>query len=291
MMRVAIIKNRAKSFIKQKLFKTQIIINNLLACIFKEEIRFEGNGELLAVTVAFNNPTLIKIQHESLRSYSGIRYDYFVYDNSSDRSSSRMIKRYCLEHSISYYRPIAKAIRDNPSFDHGAALNYCIKRVSNLKHTYRYLLLLDHDIFPCDYWAPDYMIKESSCIAAPIQKRGHHIYYWPGLMLIRLDSVELNEFSFLPDVELGLDTGGRLGKLILQKNISVDVIEHDGYINIQSGDITEPSSANFRELLMANLIVEKYGPWIHLINGSGWRGRENQKSAINYVLVKIGQVE
>ena len=285
------IKQRAKAFAGQHLYKTQIFINNLIARNFKKEHRYNGASELLAVTVAFNNPALIRMQHESLVSYSGIGLDYFVYDNSSDRSSSRMIEKYCIEHKIDYYRPMAKAIRENPSFDHGAALNCCIKRISTLKHAYKYLLLLDHDIFLSHFWSPSCMIKEGSSLAAPIQKRGGHIYYWPGLMLISLDSVQLSHLCFLPDIKLGLDTGGRLGKLILETNISVDVVEHDGYLNIENDDFIEPNGDYFNQLLMANLIVEKYGPWIHLINGSGWRGRDNHKRALDFVLAKINQIE
>jgi len=104
-------------------------------------------------------------------------------------------------------------------------------------------------------------------------------------MIIDLNLVDIRLLSFLPD--RGLDTGGRLGRITQKHKITTADIVSSSYLNTNCGTPMSSEDPLFDHSLMNNLIVETYGPWIHLINGSGWRGKQNQNQSLDYIVSKI----
>jgi hypothetical protein len=245
--------------------------------------------QCIVVTVAFNKPELIKLQYQSLKKNLGSDFGYLVYDNSTEAQASEELERFSRQNGFTYFKPGSKlAGRINPSIDHAIALDWCAKAIAKHQEKLKYALFLDHDIFLTERWLLSDVHSPGIVLTAPKQERGGVTYYWPGLMLVATNFASLKVLSFLP--EQGLDTGGKIGKLAKMHKILTADIPHCGYINTRNGSGIKNTDSNFGNLLMRNQIIEAYGPWLHLINGSGWRGTSNQKESLEYIRKKIDKV-
>lgn len=263
-----------------------IAVEDILSTLTSIHHALAAEEECIVATVAFNSPELVRIQLESLKKHLRISFSYILYDNSTDAHASRVLERYSKERGISYIKPRLKiAGRLSPSIDHGFALNCCSKAIARARKAGRFVILLDHDIFLTNSWHPSEFLIPGTALSAPKQNREGITYYWPGLMIIDLKLIDIRLLSFLPD--RGLDTGGRLGKITQKHKITTADIPSSGYINTTDGRPMSSEDSLFDHCLMNNQIVESYGPWVHLINGSGWRGKQNQHQSIDYIISKI----
>jgi len=273
--------------IKWMAINCAIAANNACPRLTKTHHDIPSSKECIVATVAFNNPELVRIQFESLRKHMRANFNYIIYDNSTDPRASENLQSYSKQQeAIVYIKPRFKTIgRLSPSLDHGFALNCCSKMIAGHGKAARFALLLDHDIFLTKPWHPSEDLIPGIAFSAPKQSRGGITYFWPGLMIIDLNLVDIRLLSFLPD--RGLDTGGRLGRITQKHRITTADIESSGYINTNCGTPMSSEDPLFDHSLMNNLIVVTYGPWIHLINGSGWRGKQNQNQSLDYIVSKI----
>ena len=263
-----------------------VAANQIYSRYFDKKSIIAKEKDCIVVTVAFNKPRLIKIQLESLKKYFKTDFSFLIYDNSTDARASQELEKFCRNNSVIYIKPRTKlAGRINPSLDHAIALDWCLEAITMLKTKPKYALFLDHDIFLTADWEISAAIAPTIGITAPKQERKGIAYYWPGLMVINTELTNLKLLSFLP--EPGLDTGGKLGRQALRYKIETQEMRHCGYISTLTGSKINNEENNFDELLMSNQIVEAYGPWLHLINGSCWRGKGRQDQSLNYIISQI----
>jgi glycosyltransferase involved in cell wall biosynthesis len=276
------------SRLKWQLIHCLVAVNDIYSKFFEKESAIPNEKTCIVVAVAFNKPRLIRIQLESLKKHLKINFSYLVYDNSTDARASQELKQLSQDNTAIYVKPRAKlAGRINPSLDHAIALDWCAKAIARQEQRPKYVLFLDHDIFLTDDWILQEAVSPNAGITAPRQEREGHTYYWPGLMVINTELTKLELFSFLPDQ--GLDTGGKLGGQALKQKIATEEMLHSGYICTANGSKINSDDKCFEELLMSNQVVEAYGPWLHLINGSCWRGKRKQDQSLNYILSRINK--
>jgi len=275
-----------KSALKWKLVDFAIASSTAITHLANKAKPSFEDKEFIIATIAFNKPELIKLQLESLKTYFREDFAYLIYDNSSNEMSSKELSLLSNGSNVHYFKPRSKPLgRINPSIDHGIALNHCTKLIAKLVRKPKYVLYLDHDIFLTSSWDIPNISPRGIGLVAPEQKRGENRYYWPGLMLVNTHLVNLNILSFLPEHQL--DTGGRLRRILEANKIKTGIIPHGGYTDVANGALIDKLNPSFNELLMSNLIIENYGPWLHLINGSGWRGTSNQSKSLDYIARRI----
>mgnify|MGYP006280490367 CR=1 FL=1 len=276
------------SRLKWRLIHYLVAANEIYARHFEKKPTIPNGKNCIVVTVAFNKPRLVRIQLESLKKHLKIDFNYLIYDNSTDPRASQELEQLSRDDAVTYIKPKAKlAGRINPSLDHAIALDWCAKAIAKQEKRPKYALFLDHDIFLTGDWTMSAAMSPNIGISAPRQERKGIAYYWPGLMAINTELANLELLSFLPDQ--GLDTGGKLGRQTLKHKIATEEIQHCGYIYTADGSKMNDEDISFQELLMSNEIVEAYGPWLHLINGSCWRGDDKQNQSLNYIISQINK--
>jgi glycosyltransferase involved in cell wall biosynthesis len=276
------------SRLKWLLIHCLVAANEMYSKYFEKRPTIPNWKNCIVVTVAFNKPRLVEIQLASLKKHLKIDFNYLIYDNSNDDQASQALKQLGQGSTATYIKPRAKlAGRINPSLDHAIALDWCAKTIANQEKKPKYVLFLDHDIFLTEDWILSAAVPPNAGITAPRQERQGVVYYWPGLMIINTELTNLKLLSFLPDQ--GLDTGGKLGRQVLIHKIATEEIQHCGYICTANGSMINSDDNSFRELLASNQIVEAYGPWLHLINGSCWRGKAKQDQSLDYIISKINK--
>jgi hypothetical protein len=274
--------------LKWRLIHCLVSANKVYSRYFEKKPVIPNGKNCIVVTVAFNKPRLIKIQLESLRKHLKSDFSYLIYDNSTDARASRELEQLSRDNTVIYVKPRTKlAGRINPSLDHAIALDWCLEAIARQTKRPKYALFLDHDIFLTADCLLSAAVSPKVGITAPRQERKGIAYYWPGLMFINTELTNLKLLSFLP--EPGVDAGGKLGRQALKHKIATEEILHCGYICTANGSNINSNDKSFEELLMSNQIVESYGPWLHLINGSCWRGKGKQDQSLNYILSRINK--
>jgi hypothetical protein len=237
--------------------------------IFNNNINKKNSIDL--ITIAFNNPSLIKHQAISLKQFVTDNFNYHVVDNSTKKITSQLLFNFCKDNSINYYK-LPSNLSKKPSISHSLALNWTLHNILK-KSKNIYYGFLDHDIFP---------IKETSIIRnlknqvfyGHRQQRERIIYLWPGFCFMNREIFNPSEINFLPSLFLGVDTGGRLfGKLKKILNQKIKWPNHS-YIKI-----------NKRYESVHESYIEKIDDWIHLINGSGWKKTHENRlnQGLNYI--------
>src|SRR3954447_12458038 len=85
--------------------------------------RLQDTACLDLVTIAFNNPTVIREQIRLLRKNLGDPFHYTVADGSPDGASSAEIRQLCGDLGVAYLRlPRTRGPAPDPSASHGRAL-------------------------------------------------------------------------------------------------------------------------------------------------------------------------
>lgn len=91
----------------------------------KDQLRLENPHVVDIITIAFNNPTVIRHQIRLLRKNFQDPFLYTVFDNSSKPKARKEIEEVCRQAGVSYYS-LPKPWRADklfPSDSHGIALN------------------------------------------------------------------------------------------------------------------------------------------------------------------------
>ena len=102
--------------------------------------------ELRIMSVAFNNVRTIEWQWRLLQKYLTESFSYLVVDNSTIEEESRKLESLCRLENLGYVRtPKSSVVPRGPSYSHGIALNWAIRSYSK---GFRYIALIDHDLFP-----------------------------------------------------------------------------------------------------------------------------------------------
>jgi glycosyltransferase involved in cell wall biosynthesis len=171
------------------------------------------------ITVAFNSSKLIEYQIKCVKKYCTDNHEFIVVDNSNNNDESEKIKNVCFENNIRFIRTNYDLTNsfNNPSNNHGMALNYVYKL---LKNEFDYLLFIDHDLFPIKNFSVEEILGDN-IIAGHEQIISNIKYFWPGFIILsKLDE----EFDFTPVV--GLDTGGKLSSFIAKNANKSLTIKH-----------------------------------------------------------------
>lgn len=228
-----------------------------------------GDG-LDLVTIAFNNPEMIRYQHRLLKKFITDSYVYTVADNSTDARSRFEVRTYCKEQGLPYialppspYRP------RHCSKSHGAALNYVYKNYIQPRSVSSFGFL-DHDIFPVCPLSPRSYLKDQPyygmlqvCELSGIPG-GRLLYLWPGLAFFDSVYTRGKLLNFLPD--FGGDTGAgsffSLYKPLLydQQKEAVFRFADEERIPLWEGN-------DFQNDMYAYIGKD----WLHFVNASDWR--------------------
>lgn len=258
---------RLKNVILMKLLICRFM--NILANKDKSNLNLLSNNFEL-ISIAFNNVDIIKNQVAYLRKNLKDKYHLTIADNSSNNVTRGEIKSFCRSKSISYL-PLPRPLLNfnDPSFSHGAALNWIYKY--HLKDlNVKYFGFIDHDISPMRPTKITLNLEKNSYWGL-IQERGDRWYLWAGFCFYRKEVFEKYEPNFLPSD--GLDTGGGNWFRIYSKNTLPNNLKLDHYY-IRRSDFKKVNSFDeikIKMLLSKNQIYEMIGDWRHTFGGSGWR--------------------
>lgn len=226
-----------------------------------------GSDEIVLVTIAFNNTSLLPVQHALLKRYVP-SINHLVADNSSAPSARKFFREFCRKNGIRYislppFPPL------DPSSSHGVAVNWVVKRYIQHRRPSAFGLL-DHDIFPVGRFEVKDYLKSNTCAFGHIIQRGdRHWYLWPGLSFFSTSFLELGPWDFRPANHDGvvLDTGG--GNWPRYNEMSRDTLPHLEYRLVKLRDENDPAEDWVTKVRGS---VEHIGPWVHMINGSYWLG-------------------
>jgi len=221
-------------------------------------VRNSLNGEgILFVTVAFNEPRLIKLQLEALHKFVDGPFQVLIIDNSLDRGAASEIQELCGASGAVYLRgPWNLFSLFQGSLSHSSTLDWAWRGLlKKLQATT--LVLLDHDIFLV---APlhDTDLLRGAIAAGREEKRAGMWYLWPGLLALSLKDFATEKFTFMPYREL--DSGGSLWLTFYSKKPrEAFTVYSREVVNIMPGTRAEDSAVE--------VIDDR---WVHLIDGSGW---------------------
>ncbi len=221
-------------------------------------VRNSLNGEgILFVTVAFNEPRLIKLQLEALYKFVDGPFQVLIIDNSLDRGAASEIQELCGASGAVYLRgPWNLFSLFQGSLSHSSTLDWAWRGLlKKLQATT--LVLLDHDIFLV---APlhDTDLLRGAIAAGREEKRAGMWYLWPGLLALSLKDFATEKFTFMPYREL--DSGGSLWLTFYSKKPrEAFTVYSREVVNIMPGTRAEDSAVE--------VIDDR---WVHLIDGSGW---------------------
>ena len=213
--------------------------------------------EILFVTVAFNEPRLIKLQLEALDKFMDATFQVLIIDNSVDRVAAAEIRELCGASDAVYLRgPWNLFSLFQGSLSHSSTLDWAWRGLLK-KLSASVIVLLDHDIFPV---AP---IREQDILRGAIaagreEKRAGMWYLWPGLLALSRKDFATEKFTFMPYREL--DSGGSLWlKFYSKKPREAFTVYSREIVDIMPGTRAEDSSVEVLD-----------DRWVHLIDGSGW---------------------
>ena len=164
------------------------------------------------VVVAFNNHQVIDYQIRCLKKFFKTPFRYTVFDNSTNKEVCQSVQSVCRKHMVGYVKLPSQLFlpKGYVSYSHGIALNYICKNylVDSLA---RYVMFLDHDIFPMK----NFRVEKYISSLQPCYGLVHHrstkgaVYIWPGFYLQDLVFLKEHniELDFRPSIRLRGDTG------------------------------------------------------------------------------------
>lgn len=243
----------------------------------------DGSIDTMLIVVAFNNVNVIEKQTELVKRFCTDSFIYVVVDNSSEQSKRKQIKDVCDRKNVRY----VALPQNNPfngfdaSASHGVALNYAWKNIVETYAQIRYVMLLDHDIFPVECFSVVSMLGGKSFYGL-IKKREKGWYLWPGFSCFDKCGITLDEMNFLPS-KYG-DTGSA-NYLPLYSKYDLKDLEGatDVYIKLNLIDVEEEDVYRDQKDNI-ELIDEK---WLHLINAADWAGVGNMDKKFEVLLDMI----
>lgn len=241
------------------------------------------------VTIAFNNPEMIKYQYRLLKKFVTDTYVYTVADNSTDGMSRLEIRAFCLKNGVPYIAlPPSPYAPPSYSKSHGAALNYMYKNYIKPRAASSFGFL-DHDIFPVSSVSPRSYLKSQPYYGMlqvypfPQTSGGRLLYLWPGLAFFNSDFTHGKTLDFFPDY--GGDTGAgcfySLYKplLIDQEKEATFLFADEKRVNLWDGN-------DFQNDMYAYIGND----WLHAVNASDWRGADDFEKKENRMKEMLEQL-
>lgn len=266
---------------------------NYLKNLFLPQATFSDNDlsrlqshSMILVTVAFNNPELIKAQIKALNSKLTDDYLLVVCDNSSLPKAREQIKVDCQELNTIYQTSHKVTAKFANSASHGKALDWIFGQILPVSDC-KWIGSLDHDIFPRTKTSLEKKIQKALCYGLR-QERGDKWYLWPGFQLFRAKVLKNSKFSFMP--ASGLDTGGANWNWIYSKLPKHKVIfANQSYRQLvqKSGKaslLPLTKQEQKEQLVESDNLVEVLDDWNHFFNGSDWKQTGNKITSITNIV-------
>lgn len=219
------------------------------------------------VIITYNNADLISKQVECIRKFCKDEFDIVIIDNSTKKEVIEAVKYYNITLKCLYFKTMAQT-GDN-SMSHAFAANFSY---SKLKDGYDYFAFFDHDLFPVMDFSV-IKILENKIMAGLAQEKAKK-YFWPGCLMFDNTKIEQSLIDFSPSLELGLDTGGNLYKII-EKYTDADFT----FFNEQyhQNPYFKKSKYDFYPMINNDMFM-------HFLNGSNWNNSNDNTERINSLL-------
>jgi len=247
-------------------------------------------------TVAYNNSLVINYQIKLLRRYLLDNHEHIVFDNSSSEKESDEIRSICCENKTTYIKlPLNPLHSSAGSNSHAYALNWVYKNYFKRLH-YTTFGFIDHDVFPYRPTCVLEQLKDGRFWGLK-HYRGSLWYLWPGFCFYNFENISDKKMNF--SSYKGMDNGGANWKsLYRDHHSSIQEMEYH-CANINELLNTSPknwtkmmiSPADYKEknpgLLDRDEFVEFFGDWMHLFNGSNWRGLKDKSDKIQILMDRL----
>lgn len=209
------------------------------------------------IIIAFNDPDLIIKQVECINQFHRTAVDIIVIDNSTDQVKSESI-RYHADRLKIIYKKTNSATTGSASMSHAFACNFAFDNFH-----YRYMLFLDHDLFPIKKFTIKRLL-DTSPYGGLEQIRQGIKYLWGGFIILDNSQVNPDLVDFYPRNVDGvqLDTGGGFSELLKdgQCKLFDEVHVDNRYFSPRKGDYY----AILGEV-----------QFMHFIGGSNWMKRKD----------------
>lgn len=237
------------------------------------------------ITVAFNNKQFIEYQIKLIRKcITDSNIHFIVADNSSSTKKRKEIYELCQKYQVGYISIPRNLIAKYPggSYTHGTTLNWLYYNVVKIRQPHVFGFL-DHDLFPMEPISILEKLKNRDFYGR-IREEKTGWWLWAGLCFFKYDKVKQLDLDFIPHMEKNvyLDTGGAnypiLYKHYNRLDLNLPVAQN---IQISEGDEYH-----------ADYIQTIDDCWLHMINGSNWKGISNQAQQLknNLIVEKLNQI-
>lgn len=224
------------------------------------------------VIICYNISSKIFIlQIEAIKTFCKDNdYVIEVFDNSNIPQFSEHIKYHSEVFGVNYTKTFSAD--QNSSTSHSFCANLAYMK---LKDTYGYLMYLDHDNIPVDFFSVVNLL-DGKRIAGLGQHSGK--YFWPGLVMWENYDIDQSLINFNP--RPGFDTGAGL----------MDVIERYGKDQCVYFNEAYQQNPGFMDTQFGYFSMLCDLKFCHMVAASGWRGEdrleERTNSFINFVKEK-----
>lgn len=156
----------------------------------------------------YNRPDFLEKQLNSLEKYFSEDYVPIVLHDSRGDEYCAEFDEICSRRNVDIFHhksPVGKT----PSQYHADLILWGYENIALVDYEDQFVMFLDHDMFLIEEFDIISYMNEYSA-AGCLQKRENVEYLWPGLTILRMDSVAELQFSFSPGLYYGqsLDTGG-----------------------------------------------------------------------------------
>jgi len=156
----------------------------------------------------YNRPDLLEKQLLSLEKYFTGEYVPIVIHDSRSGEYCEEFDEICAKKNVEIHHRLS-SVGKTPSQYHAESIQWAYDNIALKDYDDQLAMFLDHDMFLIEEFNIDAYMSGYSA-AGCLQKRDNVEYLWPGLTILRMDSVADIEFTFNPGVYYGqvLDTGG-----------------------------------------------------------------------------------
>ena len=219
------------------------------------------SSKIIVVTIAFNNPDLVRIQAEALRKFLQEDYTHIVVDNSPDDDERAEVRAVAESWGSVYLQsPPNPYSWIDPSVSHAFALDWAwFQVVAKLKP--EIAVYLDHDVFPTKPSSFRRLLGDK--LAAGYQRKSEQRWLlWPGLLVMGFPEFSKFKVSFMPKADT--DAGGSLWWTVYSK-IAPERIRFLDRQVVAFGD----TSKRYGDGSPGEIHIFEDG-WVHLVDGSGW---------------------
>lgn len=236
-----------------------------------------ASGQILLVTIAFNNPVVIAIQIILLRRFLLDDYVLIVADNSSRPQARTLLGSVCEKLGTQYVSIPRFPLALGPSESHAMALNWVNSNIF-LPSKAAYFGFLDHDIYPFCKTSIMSFFNEFNAIGLK-QERKNLWYLWPGFVFFNNLFLQSAKVDFRPDPKRALDTGGRL-------YFSHNYQRRQNEILFLKEKYFYSDAKEKKPQISTYSLIED---WIHTRNGSYWTSCSPREDAIIHFLSRMAK--